>query len=146
MLVPLPFLRALYLWKWPQCNFISQLRIESQMKTKCVLFGRYSRHQEASGTGRKHGLAQIHKSLGNSVDVRHHIAMIATLPSPIASRIVGNQNSCQQTACGKSANTANSDSWHRFQVTIWPTQPMLAGSSHTHTYGSEKARAYQESH
>jgi len=45
MLVSLPFLRAFYLWKWLHCNLISQLRIERQMETKYVLFGRYSRHQ-----------------------------------------------------------------------------------------------------
>jgi len=44
MLVCLPFLSAFYLWKWPHCNLISQLRIESQMKTRCVLFGSYSWH------------------------------------------------------------------------------------------------------
>jgi len=44
-IVRLPFLRSFYLWKRPHCNLISQLRIERQMKTKCVLFGRYSRQE-----------------------------------------------------------------------------------------------------
>jgi len=39
---------------------------------------------------------------------------------------------------------ANSDSWHRFQVTIWPTQPTLTWSSHAHLYFYENPRAYLE--